>query len=198
VRLLGGAYAAAKAADPNVVVVSAGLSPTGVTDAHSADDVQFLQWLYDGGIQGKFDALGAHGNTQAPCVDCDLNSLPAFGHPSFYFRRVEQLREVMVRNGDQAKQVWLLEFGWTADKVHPAYSWFAVSEDKKADNIVQAFQYARQHWTPWIGVMTLWTIADPSWTPEREEYWWAITNPDGTVRPAYRALTTASGAGAFQ
>jgi hypothetical protein len=198
VRLLGGAYAAAKAADPNVLVVSAGLSPTGVTDAHSADDVQYLQWLYDAGIQGKFDALGAHGNTQAPCVDCDLNSLPAFGHPSFYFRRVEQLRDVMVRNGDQGKQIWLLEFGWTADKVHPAYSWFAVSEDKKADNIVSAFQYARQHWTPWIGVMTLWTIADPSWTPDREEYWWAITNPDGTVRPAYRALTTASRSGAFQ
>jgi hypothetical protein len=198
VRLLGGAYAAAKAADPNVLVISAGLSPTGVTDAHSADDVQYLQWLYDAGIQGKFDALGAHGNTQAPCVDCDLNSLPAFSHPSFYFRRVEQLRDVMVRNGDQGKQIWLLEFGWTADKVHPAYSWFAVSEDKKADNIVQAFQYARKHWTPWIGVMTLWTIADPSWTPDREEYWWAITNPDGTVRPAYRALTTASRSGAFQ
>jgi hypothetical protein len=198
VRLLGGAYTAAKAADPNVLVVTAGLSPTGVTNAHSADDVQYLQWLYDAGIQGKFDALGAHGNTQAPCVECDLNSLPAFSHPSFYFRRVEQLREVMVRNGDQAKQVWLLEFGWTADKVHPAYSWFAVSEDKKADNIVQAFQYARDHWKPWIGVMTLWTIADPSWTPDREEYWWAITNPDGTVRPAYRALATASRGGAFQ
>jgi polysaccharide biosynthesis protein PslG len=198
VRLLGGAYTAAKAADPNVIVLSAGLSPTGVTNDHSADDVQYLQWLYDAGIQGTFDALGAHGNTQAPCVECDLNSLPAFGHPSFYFRRVEQLRDVMVRNGDQSKQVWLLEFGWTSDNVHPAYSWFAVSEDQKAANIVKAFQYARQNWTPWIGVMTLWTISDPSWTPEREEYWWAITNPDGTVRPAYRALTTASQAGAFQ
>jgi hypothetical protein len=160
--------------------------------------VQFLQWLYDAGMRGKFDALGAHGNTQAPCVECDLNSLPAFSHPSFYFRRIEQLRDVMVRNGDQDKQVWLLEFGWTADRVHPAYSWFAVSEDQKADNIVKAFQYARQNWTPWIGVMTLWTISDPSWTPDREEYWWAITNPDGTLRPAYRALTTASQAGALQ
>lgn len=191
VRLLGGAYKAAKAADPTLVVLSAGLSPTGVTDAHSADDVQYLQWLYDAGIKGQFDALGAHGNTQAPEVDAALGSLPTFPHPSFYFRRVEQLRQVMVSNGDQDRQIWLLEFGWTADQVHPAYSWFAVSEDKKAANIAEAFRYARQNWTPWIGVMTLWTMADPSWTPDREEYWWAITNPDGTVRPAYAALQSA-------
>ena len=28
--------------------------------------------------------------------------------------------------------------------------------------------------------MTLWTLPDPSWGPEREEYWWAVANPDGS------------------
>ncbi len=197
VRLLSAGYQAAKAADPSVTVVSAGLSPTGVSNGRSADDVQYLQWLYDAGIKGKYDVLGAHGNTQAPEVDAALGSLPQFPHGSFYFRRVEQLRDVMVRNGDQDKRVWLLEFGWTSDTVHPNYSWFAVSEDKKASNIVKAFQYARDHWRPWIGVMTLWTMSDPSWTPDREEYWWAITNPDGTTRPAYAGLLKARAAGGF-
>jgi hypothetical protein len=193
VRLLSGAYQAAKAADPNVIVVTAGLSPTGVTNGQSADDVTYLQWLYDAGLRGgvNYDALGAHGNTQAPCASCELNSLPAFGHPSFYFRRVEQLRDVQIRNGDENRQVWLLEFGWTSDKVHPAYSWFAVSEDQKAQNILEAFQYARTNWSPWIGVMTLWTMADPSWSTDREEYWWAITNSDGSARAAYNAVKTA-------
>jgi polysaccharide biosynthesis protein PslG len=185
VKLLGLAYAAAKAADPNVIVISAGLSPTGTTNGHSADDVQYLQWLYDAGLKGKFDVLGAHGNVQAPEVDAAFGSLAHFPHPSFYFRRIEQLRDVMVKNGDADKRVWLLEFGWTADQIHPTYSWYAVSEEKKGSNIVQALQYARQHWQPWIGVMTLWTLPDPTWTPEREEYWWAITNTDGTARPAY-------------
>ena len=195
VRLLGVSYQAAKAADPSVIVISAGLSPTGVTDGHAADDVQYLQWLYDAGIKGKFDVLGAHGNTQAPEVDAPLGSLPHFPHASFYFRRVEQLRDVMVRNGDADRRVWLLEFGWTSDTVHPQYSWFAVSEDKKAANIVKAFQYARDHWRPWIGVMTLWTVPDPSWTAEREEYWWAITNADGSPRAAYTSLLKARAAG---
>ena len=84
-----------------------------------------------------------------------------------------------------------MEFGWTADKVHPAYSWFAISEDQKGKNIVRAFEYAREHWGPWIGVMTLWTLPDPSWTADRQEYWWAITNPDGSPRPAYEAVANA-------
>lgn len=193
VRLLTLAYRAAHAADPNIVVLSAGLSPTGVHNRDADDDAEYLQWLFSAGLKGgvNYDVLGAHGNTQAPCVACDLNSLSEFGDASFYFRRVEQLRAVQVRNGDGDRQIWLLEFGWTADQIHPNYAWFAVSEDQKASNIVQAFQYAHQHWAPWIGVMILWTLADPSWTPEREEYWWAINNPDGTPRAALNALRTA-------
>ena len=191
----GLAYSAAKAADPSVVVVTAGLSPTGVSDGHAADDVQYLQWLYDAGLKGHYDVLGAHGNTQAPEVDVTPGSLQDFPHPSFYFRRIEQLRDVMVKNGDSDKHVWLLEFGWTSDTLHPNYRWFAVSEDKKAANIVKALQYARQNWQPWIGVMTLWTLPDPSWTTDREEYWWAITNADGTPRSAYTTLLQARRSG---
>ena len=66
-----------------------------------------------------------------------------------------------------------------------------VNEDKKASNIVKALQYARQNWQPWIGVMTLWTLPDPAWTTDREEYWWAITNADGTPRQAYSPLAGA-------
>ena len=199
VRLLTLAYRAAHSASPTVVVITAGLSPTGVKTSEAWDDAEYLQWLFDAGLKGgvNYDVLGAHGNTQAPCVECDFNSLPAFGHPSFYFRRVEQLRAVQARNGDTDRQMWLLEFGWTADQIHPNYSWFAVSEDTKASNILKAFQYAKQHWAPWIGVMTLWTLSDPMWTPDREEYWWAINNPDGSPRAALTAVKTARVSGSL-
>ena len=39
--------------------------------------------------------------------------------------------------------------------------------------------------------MTLWTVPDPTWTTDREEYWWAITNADGTARQAYADLVRA-------
>ena len=197
IRLLNGAYAAAHAANPNIIVISAGLSPTGVHSTSAWDDAEYLQWLFDAGLKGgiNYDVLGAHGNTQAPEVDAPLNSLPNFPHPSFYFRRIEQLRDEQVKAGDSNRQIWLLEFGWTSDQVHPSYSWYAVSEDKKAANIVNAFEYARQHWTPWIGVMTVWTLSDPTWTPAAEEYWWAISNPDGTPRAALTAVNAARQSG---
>ena len=59
----------------------------------------------------------------------------------------------------------------------------------------QRVHVPRDHWQPWIGVMTLWTVPDPTWTSDREEYWWAITNADGSVRPAYADLLKARGNG---
>src|SRR4029453_5377637 len=101
------------------------------------------------------------------------------------------LRDVMVKNSDPDKQVRMLEFGWKSDEIHPNHSWVAGEETKKSANILKAFEYARQNWRPWIGVMTLWTVSDPSWTSEREEYWWAITNADGSPRQAYVDLVRA-------
>jgi len=110
------------------------------------------------------------------------------GHRSFCFRRVEDLRKVMEKYGDDNKQVALLEFGWVIDggeRLHPSYRWHAVSPQVQADYIVRAFKWAKEHWTPWIGVMTLIYILAPGFTPDGEYYWWGITDPDGTARAAY-------------
>jgi hypothetical protein len=191
VRLLKEAYQVAKRVDPGVTVISAGLSPTGLDDGTAQPDDVYLRWMYEAGAKSYFDVLAAHANVQCPCVEAAPGSVEGFKHPSFYFRRVEQLREIMVANGDADKQIWLLEFGWTTDTVHPAYSWYATTEERKSELIVQAFEFARQRWAPWIGVMTLWTIADPSWGREDEQVWWSITNPDGSPRPAYERLLKA-------
>jgi polysaccharide biosynthesis protein PslG len=191
VRLLSMAYSAAKLADPSVTVIAAGLSPTGVSgDSAQPDDV-FLTWLFDAGLQGNYDVLGANANVQCPCVDAIPGTVPGFGHESFYFRRTEQLHDIMAAYGDGNKQIWLMEFGWTTDRVNPSYSWYATTEDNKAELIVQAFQFARQAWAPWIGVMTVWTVADPRWNPDDEQVWWSVTNPDGTSRLAYDRLMQA-------
>jgi hypothetical protein len=43
--------------------------------------------------------------------------------------------------------------------------------------------------------MTAWTVAAPYWTPDNEQYWWALTNPDGTTRLAYDLLSQARASG---
>jgi polysaccharide biosynthesis protein PslG len=191
VHMLRRANEEAKKKDPNVTILSAGLSPTGTADGTAQPDDVYLQWMYDAGLAKAADAIGMHGNSYGLPPETPIMSDPSRPHPSFYFRRVEQLRDIMVANGDAAKQVWLLEFGYTSDQVNPAYSWFAIDETTKADYIVRAFKYARANWAPWIAEMTVWTFADPAWDQSREQYWWAITEPDGTPRPSYNALKVA-------
>ena len=58
----------------------------------------------------------------------------------------------------------------------------------QADYLVRAYQYAAAQWRPWVGLMTTIYIAEWEWTPEDEQWWWAVVLPDGTPRPAYFAL----------
>jgi hypothetical protein len=193
VRLLKGTYEAAKRADPSVTVITGGLSPTCTNDEHARPDDVYLQWLYDAGAREYFDVLGAHGAgyDKPPGASPDESAAKHNGCRVFTFRRVEDLRVVMERNGDAGKQVWLLEFGWTTDRQHPAYAWFAIPSETQGDYIVDAYRWANQHWAPWMGVMALWNLPDPNWGPDREEYWWGIANPNGTARPALDRLLAA-------
>ncbi|HEX9016185.1 MAG TPA: hypothetical protein VF960_09350 [Chloroflexota bacterium] len=199
VALLKVGYEAAKRADPNVTVVSAGLTPTETWNSDAWPDDLYLQRMYDAGARSYFDVLGAHGAGYKAPPEMSPDQVAADptygGHRFFCFRRIEDLRNVMVKNGDSAKQVWLLEFGWTSDAIHPAYAWHAVTEDQKADYIVRAYKWAQTNWSPWIGVMTLWNLPAPDWTTDREEYWWSIANADGSNRPAYTKLQQARQSG---
>lgn len=199
VQLLKVAYQAAKRADPNVTVVTAGLTPTETWNDEAMPDDVFLQQMYEAGAAAYFDVLGAHGAGYKAPPQMSPDQVAADpnygGHRFFCFRRIEDLRNVMVRNGDGGKQIWLLEFGWTSDEIHPAYAWHKVTEDQKAQYIVDAYRWAAEHWAPWIGVMTLWNLPDPTWTVDREEYWWSIANADGSDRPAYARLKQARQSG---
>jgi hypothetical protein len=202
--MLRSAYGAIKAADPFAWVVSAGLSPTTRNDNVARPDAMFLQEMYTAGASKYFDLLGAHGAGFRAPPEADPAAVakdPSLANPGdfsggvpeelrriYCFRHVEDLHAVMVKNGDTKKQVALLEFGWTSDTLHPAYAWFAVSEQTKADYLVRAYKYAYANWQPWIGLMSTIYISDPDWTRNDEQYWWAITNPDGTPRPAYTQL----------
>ena len=197
-QLLKVAYAAVKRADPAAMVISAGLTPTGTWSNEAMPDDVYLDNLYvamGGRSEGYFDVLGAHGaGFKAPpeMSPAEVASNPAFGgHRIFCFRRVEDLRAIMVKYGDGDKQIALLEFGWTSDSVHEAYSWHRVSEEEKAAYLVRAYRWAEENWSPWIGLMSLIYVVNHEWTEANEEYWWAITYPgwpELRPRPAYTAL----------
>lgn len=194
-QMLKVAYGAVKAADPNALVISSGMSPTGTQPPEAMPDDSYLDALYQamgGSSAGHFDLLGVHAPGYAAPPETspeEAAANPAYGGERFFtFRRVEDLRRIQERYQDGGKQVAILEMGWTSDEVNQAYAWHAVTEQQKADYLVRAYQYAQANWAPWISIMSTIYIADPDWTPTNEQYWWAVTNPDGTPRPAFEAL----------
>lgn len=186
-------YEAIKAADPEAIVISAGLAPTGTELPLAMPDDEYLQAMYDAGAGAYFDVLGLNAPgykapPETPPEEAAEN--PEYGNGRWFaFRHVEDMRQIMVENGDEDKQIAVLEVGWTTDEINPTYAWHAVSETEQAEYLVGAYEYAAEHWRPWIGLMVTIYIADYFWTPEEnEQWWWAITLPDGTPRPAYEAL----------
>jgi hypothetical protein len=203
-RLLQASYTAIKAADPRALVVTAGLAPTTMSSDQAMPDMDFYRGMYAAGARGSYDVLGVHapGFKADPCIDpARLVDDPGLtnGDPSppdarrvYAFRHVEDVRQLMVQEGDGTKQIAILEAGWTTDpRPNSPYHWHAVSEEQQARNLAAAFRCAREHMSPWLAFMTVIYFADPEWTPQLEQFWWSITNPDGTVRPAYSTLKQA-------
>lgn len=205
-RLLKVAYQAIKRADPNAIVISAGMAPTTRNDRVAIPDTAFLEGMYAAGANAYFDALGAHGaGFKAPP---EMDPADVSNDPNYYnkgdvncpgpacriycFRHVEDLHTIMADYGDGAKRVVVLEFGWTIDeRPNSPYRWHAVTEEEQADYIVRAYQYAKANWRPWIGVMSLIYMPNIDWTENDEQYWWSIAVPNYPQflpRKAYRDL----------
>lgn len=188
--LLKVGYQAVKAADPQAIVVSAGLAPTTRHDDQAMPDVYFVQGMYDAGAAAWFDALGVHaaGFKSPPEIDpAEVAADPALNNGDsapeelrrvYAFRHVEDIRAIMVANGDEAKKVVILEFGWTVDpRPESPYFWHAVSPTQQDKYLQRAYAYAEAHWQPWIGLMSVIYIADPQWTTDDEQTYWSVVYP---------------------
>ncbi len=150
VDMLRVAYTRAKAANPDIVILGGALAPTlgGAPDA--VNDLVYLQAMYDAGAAPYLDALAVHayGWRFAP------DDPPA--SEVINFRRVELLREIMVRNGDAAKPILITEGGWND---HPRWT-KAVRPAQRATYTVQAYDMAMREW-PWCEAVCMWVFRFP-------------------------------------
>jgi O-antigen ligase len=166
--LLRAAALAARATNPNVQIISAGLAPSQELIRGHPDysDILFLRGLYQAGARDYFDIVGAkaYGMWTGPedrRVDKDV----------FNFSRVILLREEMLAYGDANKPVWAVEFGWNAlpenwtGKPSP---WGSDSETVQSQRLAAAIQRAQSEWS-WMPVMIAQTFQpnapsnDPQW-----------------------------------
>jgi hypothetical protein len=180
-ELLCAAQAAIRAADPQALVVSAGLAPTNHAADSALDDRLYLRAIYAAGAAACFDVLGAHPYGFAyPPGD------PATAHDGLNFARLADLWAIMVEEGDGAKPVWATELGWTTEPVGADQLWLGVSEEEQARYLVGALEQACQAW-PWLERIAIWNVSTglPAGDEKRG---YSILAADGTPKPAYGAL----------
>ncbi len=184
VRLLAACSESIRAEDPDATLISAGLAPTGNHDDEALPDDIFLDHMYRNEFQAHIDVVGVHApGYAAPEIGPDDE---AALQRWFTFRRIEDLRKIMLNYGDEARQMAIMEFGYTTETINPDYRWFSVSEAEQAEMMLRAYEYAIANWRPWIGLMTLIYLPDVSWQPDDEEFWWSIVAPDtGLPRQAF-------------
>lgn len=197
-ELLKAGSTGVRAADPDAKVVFGGLTPNGVNDPSIAyDDLQYLQLIYGlngGEVSQYFDILGMHLSSTHNAPDLMYPDNPGTengfnDHASFFFRRGEQLRQVMLDHGDDAKPVWITEFGWTTANQAPGYEYGADNTDEEvAEYLTRAFEIATTEWDFVTGAF-VWNL---NWSmladPEDEVTPWSAVNSDGSPRPAYDAM----------
>ena len=192
VKLLQVAYRRAKEADPDCVIISAGLAQTTQETPEefrprNMSDLLYLDKMYLAGAKGYFDVMGAqvYGLFTGPYdrrVSRDRSN----------FARVQLLREIMVRYGDADKPIWATEVGWNALPEDfsgpPIYG--RVSEYYQALYAVQAYERAAREW-PWMGVMNYWFLRRPSDAEKGQAwYYFRMLEPDFSALPVYDSLAS--------
>ncbi len=195
VELLKVGYEAAKRADPEIVVLMAGLAPTDQLGPSNLSDLRFLQQMYDAGAADYFDVAAAmvYGYGYSPYdrrVEFARNN----------FSRPIQTREIMERNGDGGTPLWAVEYGWVSlpdDWDGDASPWGEpVPAETQAAYLVQGYLRAQREW-PWMGRMAVWAFRFPHAPDEPSQVGnptrgFAIVNHDFSPRPAYSALQHAA------
>ncbi len=199
IELLRQAYATIKAANPQNIVVSAGLSPTGFNDGVNAiNDRIFLDGLYANGVGNVTDAIGAHpgGWANPPdslCCAASAGVSTHFEDKSFYFlNTLGDYRQIMTQNGNATKPIWVTKFGWgtSEDTAAPSSINVFITYTSLAEQAIydpRGFEIGQQ--LGYIGPMFLNNLNGCQARPNDAELcYYSLIGPDGAPRPVYTAV----------
>ena len=206
-EMLSATYKKVKAIDPNIIVISGALSPTGVDNGVDAvDDFKYLQQMVSYGLVNNADCIGVHHNginlpPDVPYQDAPKSPKAAtatfrgpFDDPHHSWSFNTTLQEY-ARIVNQQKPLCITEFGWPSSEgiATPVREGFGFSKDNtlqdQADYIVKAYQLMKQ-WG-FVKLAFLWNLnfntvtSDPTTT---DNAIYSILTPGGMPRPAFEAL----------
>lgn len=205
VELMRQTYNAVKAVDPNIIMVSGALSPTGVSDGVMAwDDFVYMDQMIAAGLLDAVDCIGAHHNGYniSPTVRWDqVQNDPTAGfrgpfenpHHSWSFRSTLEtyINKVRLAGGDQ--DLCVTEFGWaTADGLAGVPQGLDFAYDNTEAEQSQ-FTVEALDWMSSLGdvrLAFLWNLnygPQAGWSPDNENVPYSLIGPNFDFREAFDA-----------
>jgi hypothetical protein len=216
VEMLRLAYQAIKSRDPNIIVISGALSPTGVNcnvswpDCQPAgrpiiiDDFVYFEQMIAAGFLNYCDCVGAHHNginipPDAQCngtfEDPTAQSRGYWDNPdhSWCFRTTLEGYHDRISAAGSDKQLCVTEFGWPSSGGlggYPPSMEYAQDNTpaEQAEWDVQAFELMRE-WG-YVRLAFLWNLnySQLGWGPEDPNAPWGLIDLRGAPRPAFDAI----------
>lgn len=182
---------ALRAADLEAVVIAGALAatinlqPAAAAPTNNLNDMLFLQRMYDAGAADYFDivAVQGYGLWSGPT---DQRMHPRVINIS----RHRFIRDLMVKNGDAHKPIWISEMNWNVAPPDVIPSYGRVTLEQQARYLPIAYQRIIDDW-PWLGVANAWYLkrAADQWETERKpEAYFRLLAPDFTPYPVYEAF----------
>ncbi len=208
VEFLAQAYKTIKAKDPNILVISGALAPTGIHDeVTSYDDFLYLDSALAAGLLNYADCVGVHHNGYNIGPDVGFEEAAAqpeaatafyrgpFDNPhhSWSFKTTVDTYAEKVKEIDPAKKLCVTEFGWASnegyDALQEGFEWAADNTlEEQAQFITQAFQQMHDSGNVWLAFLFNYDFGNKSGGPEDNKVHYSIVDTNGAPRPAFGAV----------
>lgn len=206
VTLLQTARDAIKAVNPNIVVISGALSPTGVNDGIGAyDDFVYMEMLINAGMLDYADCVGAHHNGYNIGPTIPWNNVPndpnaifrgPFDNPhhSWSFYSTLQGYSQRIQNAGSDKKLCITEFGWpVVEDLSAMPQGFEFAQDNTLAEQAQYFDEAIQEMEDWgtVWLAFIWNLnygAQAGWDATNDNVPYSLLRPDWVPAPAYDVI----------
>jgi hypothetical protein len=193
-QMLAPAYNAIKEVNPNIMVISGALAPTGAffsdggcsKDGYGCDDWLYLQQMAQTGAANYMDCAGVHFNSGAtsPTVTDGHPGDPGYHHYSWYFPTMVQLY-----GGTFGRPICFTELGYLTGEgfggVPRRFDWAGnTSVAQQAQWLAEAAQLSQQNGN--VRLLIIWNFDFTYWGDDPMAGY-AMVRPDGSC-PACDAL----------
>lgn len=209
VQFLQVAHDAIKAADPNIIVISGALAPTGDGDwIKWADDFAWMDRALAAGMLNYADCVGAHHNGYniGPDVAFDqTGSLPEattavfrgpFDNPhhSWSMKTTFDTYAQKIQAIDPNAKLCITEFGWaTSEGYDAAPTGFEFANDntleEQAQFITQAYNMMHDSGNVWLAFLFNYDFGNKGNGPQDDPVPYSIVDINGVPRPAFGAIS---------